>query len=507
MTPPPLTKEHIEGHVSALKSLVKDHKQSNKTDPIRLNFKVEDAEVHDQVIVKGKEVVDEDLRKPFKEAQRTPLTYRIIDAVNSGEWPMPVWCRMFQQTLDGSARGWFERLPRDNINEWADLKDAFAARYSVRRACFKEPHKITKIVRKSKESLIAFKERLTVETVTVNEMMERLYDFVRSKEAYANTELLKGEAKDSNRKMYFSLSIRDNRSYRNTYPGDSPRNDYRNNYRGRDAYPTSRARDYRAPYPPPRGEYNNRVAPVLTLDSLTKHPKEILATKRQLHLLVPLPMLNPLRSGNVYRYCDYHQEKGHYTNYCIQLRKQLEMALESGKPNHLLKDVRQRGRGSHGRDAPQPPKIINVISVNSVKDKNQKAREATKSWMNTPISFPVISSEYIFDEPLTFGAEVEGYLVRRVYVDEGFSVEVIRTSMKFIVVRAPSPYNVILGRPRLKTFRAIPSTNPMMKFPTPKGVATLVTWTVIIAECRRLEKKQMIEESSEGEKEVPMTEE
>ncbi|GKC09668.1 hypothetical protein Tco_1001278 [Tanacetum coccineum] len=89
-------------------------------DPIRLDFKLEDTEVHDQVIEKGKKVVDKDLRKPFKEARRTPLTRRIIEfagpeykmpatiklydgttdledhlsrfasAANSGEWPMPV---------------------------------------------------------------------------------------------------------------------------------------------------------------------------------------------------------------------------------------------------------------------------------------------------------------------------------------------------------------------------------------------------------------------------------
>ncbi|GKD08925.1 hypothetical protein Tco_1188610, partial [Tanacetum coccineum] len=34
----------------------------------------------------------------------------------------------------------------------------------------------------------------------------------------------------------------------------------------------------------------------------------------------------------------------------------------------------------------------------------------------------------------------------------------------------------------------------MVKFPTPRGVATLVTRLVIISECRRLERKQMIEQ-------------
>nr|GEX65350.1 reverse transcriptase domain-containing protein [Tanacetum cinerariifolium] len=84
-----------------------------------------------------------------------------------------------------------------------------------------------------------------------------------------------------------------------------------------------------------------------------------------------------------------------------------------------------------------------------------------------------------------------------------------RTSIKFIVVRAPSPYNIILGRPGLKALRATPSTiHSMMKFPTPKGVATLVTRTVIIVEYRHLEKKQMIEgERPEEKGDVAATEE
>ncbi|GJX44435.1 hypothetical protein Tco_0261111 [Tanacetum coccineum] len=196
--------------------------------------------------------------------------------------------------------------------------------------------------------------------------------------------------------LYLPFNRRDNRSFRNTHPGESRRNEYRSSYRsGRDAYPANRTRDDRDPYPPPRGEYNNRVALVLTLDSLTKHPKEILAMETHLHLPAPRPMLNPLRSRNTDRV------------------REVESL-----------DVRQKGRGPHGMEAPQPAKVINVISVNSVKDKKQKVREMTEPWMNIPISFPVISSEDVSEEPLIVEAKVEGYLVRRVYMDEGSSVEV-----------------------------------------------------------------------------------
>ncbi|GKE52263.1 hypothetical protein Tco_1487419, partial [Tanacetum coccineum] len=37
---PPLTKEQIEGHISAMKSIIKDHNKRNKANPIRLNFKM-----------------------------------------------------------------------------------------------------------------------------------------------------------------------------------------------------------------------------------------------------------------------------------------------------------------------------------------------------------------------------------------------------------------------------------------------------------------------------------
>nr|GEU44436.1 reverse transcriptase domain-containing protein [Tanacetum cinerariifolium] len=95
------------------------------------------------------EIADADLKKPFKETVKTPLTQRIIEfvgpefkmptniklyggtgdpkdnlsrltsAANSGEWPMPVWCRMFQKTLDGSSRGCLQTLnPMDDEPMW-----------------------------------------------------------------------------------------------------------------------------------------------------------------------------------------------------------------------------------------------------------------------------------------------------------------------------------------------------------------------------------------------------
>ncbi|GKD75775.1 hypothetical protein Tco_1334057 [Tanacetum coccineum] len=336
-TPPPLTKEQIEGHISAIKSIIKDYNRQNKADPIRLDFGTDNIPLKEGRVARGKDVGEEDLSKPFKEKLKTPLTRRIIEfagpeyvmptnitlydgstdpadhlnrfsmAANSGEWPMPVWCRMFQQTLDGGARGWFESLPLNSINEWYQLREAFTNRYSIRRACYKEPHEITKVVRRANETLPAFKERWTVETglimgvpevmkissfmdsikspelakrfssnipKTVDEMMRRVDEFVRAEEAYARTELPPGESRDIHRRLSFPIgprevhqrltfptSTRNDRDNRSSQRRDYKRNDYKNPYKVRDNFSGGRHRDYRAPYP--QRDQANKAVPVL----------------------------------------------------------------------------------------------------------------------------------------------------------------------------------------------------------------------------------------------------
>ncbi|GJV30780.1 hypothetical protein Tco_1391180 [Tanacetum coccineum] len=211
-TPPPLTKEQIKGHVSALRSIIKDHNMKNKINPIQIDFDEENIMIRDTRIVKGKEVVDDDLRKPFKEALKTPLTHRIIEfagpeykmpaniklydgttdledhlgrfasAANSGEWPMLVWCRMFQQTLDGPARGWFERLPANSIDEWADLREAFTDRWTVETGFIMVVPEVMKISSftdslKCPELAKRFSDKAPT---TVTEMIRRLDDFIHS---------------------------------------------------------------------------------------------------------------------------------------------------------------------------------------------------------------------------------------------------------------------------------------------------------------------------------------
>ncbi|GJT86327.1 reverse transcriptase domain-containing protein [Tanacetum coccineum] len=269
---------------------------------------------------------------------------------------MSVWCRMFQQTHDGPARGWFDRLPNGCIDNWTDLREAFVERFSLRRKCSKDPTEVSKIVRKAHETLPDFKERWTEEMSyipdvpivmqissfmsnskcpelarrfsdqvpkTVTEMMKRVDDFVKSEEAFKNTELPKGEFPEKGAVTQF----RGSRPPRHSYGNGLPRTD--NHHR----------RDHYQPYVPPRGpdrkydnrrhDFRRREVNHLKLDSLTKLPSEILATELQLQLPPCPPTVAPPKKENLDRYFEYHGERGHYTNDCFHLKKQLEIALES----------------------------------------------------------------------------------------------------------------------------------------------------------------------------------
>ncbi|GKE30417.1 hypothetical protein Tco_1445801, partial [Tanacetum coccineum] len=56
-------------------------------------------------------------------------------------------------------------------------------------------------------------------------------------------------------------------------------------------------------------------------------------------------------------------------------------------------------------------------------DKRRKLVEKDESWMKVPSVFPPLPVEDVSDEPLIIEAVMEGYLVRRVYVDQGASLE------------------------------------------------------------------------------------
>ncbi|GJV59944.1 reverse transcriptase domain-containing protein [Tanacetum coccineum] len=79
-------------------------------------------------------------------------------------WAMPTWCYMFNSTLTGSSRVWFDDLLPESIDSYDELKKAFLANYLQQKKCIKDPVEIHHIKQKEGESTDDFVQRFKAES-------------------------------------------------------------------------------------------------------------------------------------------------------------------------------------------------------------------------------------------------------------------------------------------------------------------------------------------------------
>nr|GEV59579.1 reverse transcriptase domain-containing protein [Tanacetum cinerariifolium] len=74
-------------------------------------------------------------------------------------WAMPTWCHMFNSTLIGTARVWFDELPPESIYGYKDLKAAFLSYFMQQKKYVKYPVEIHNIKQGDGESIEDFIKR------------------------------------------------------------------------------------------------------------------------------------------------------------------------------------------------------------------------------------------------------------------------------------------------------------------------------------------------------------
>ncbi|GJU47066.1 reverse transcriptase domain-containing protein [Tanacetum coccineum] len=84
-------------------------------------------------------------------------------AAKTERWAMPTWCHMFNSTLTGNARVWFDDLPKETIYSYDDLKKAFLENYLQQKKCIKDPVEIHNIRQRDEESTKEFVQRYKLE--------------------------------------------------------------------------------------------------------------------------------------------------------------------------------------------------------------------------------------------------------------------------------------------------------------------------------------------------------
>ncbi|GJY32254.1 reverse transcriptase domain-containing protein [Tanacetum coccineum] len=420
---------------------------------------------------------------------------------------MPTWCHMFNSTLTGNARVWFEKLPKESIDSYEDLRATFRENYLQQVKHIKDPVEIHHIKQRNGESTKDFMERYKAEVLDVEgapecmkisgfmhgithpELIKRLYEKIpRSMdEMYrVTTSFLQGEV------AVFSHS-RKKAPAPWRHPEEGNKLNFKKGFKNK--------------------QRSDRKPDRFSL--LTKTPKEIFALEKG-KFKAPPPMVTPVEKRDQNKYCEFHADTGHITDECKQVRKQIGEMIQPWEGETARKD--------------KPLSILMIQPWERV----AKQRVTQSFSPETIISFPSLGEEDGTEGPMIIEAEIGGHFVHRIYVDGGASSEVlyehcfvrlrpeIRSQMipattsligfsgetiwpigqisllvkigdeehstsawmNFMVIRSPSQHNGIIGRTGIRKIRAVPSTaHGMLKFLVKGGTVTIRSSRVIPMEC------------------------
>ncbi|GJU81484.1 reverse transcriptase domain-containing protein [Tanacetum coccineum] len=308
-------------------------------------------------------------------------------AAEQEEWPMPVWCKMFRQTLSGSARNWFDSLDPKSVDGFEELSSKFLEEFSQQKRYDKDPTEIHGIKRKPNEGLQAFMDRFKAESAHIKGVPPAF---------------IKGET-DAD----ITKAIRS--PWWEKSDGKASWSEHQNGFRNK-IHRRGEGRNIRtyAPYARREG-----------FTPLMKTPKEILAMDN-VNFPQPPPMVGTPEKRNMNKLCDYHQDRGHNMNDCYHVKKQIKEAVTSGRLAYLVKDIRQGGQKGKG-SAKGREKIINMVRSQGYQ---KRPYERVEHWMDNAITFLSVPRYQLMNCPVVVEAMTEGFRVRRIHVDGGSSSEI-----------------------------------------------------------------------------------
>ncbi|GJW16688.1 hypothetical protein Tco_0024124, partial [Tanacetum coccineum] len=136
------------------------------------------------------------------------------------------------------------------------------------------------------------------------------------------------------------------------------------------------------------------------------------------------------------KYCEFHQDYGHDTNACKELKSQIEEAVRSGKLAHLIKRIRKgkakkadaqleewigptikAEKATEGKEEP----ILMVGMVNNP----LKRKGPPKIMSIEEMIFPLIRNKAPSVDPILIRVQVHGRHVGRVLLDGGAACDII----------------------------------------------------------------------------------
>ncbi|XP_071714431.1 uncharacterized protein [Rutidosis leptorrhynchoides] len=441
------------------------------------------------------------------------------------------------------ARIWFDSLSRDSVSSFNELKRQFKSKFSQQKRHKKNHVAAHSIRQKDSEGTKVFLGRYTDETQQITGLPEtqRISGLFYGCKARALVEHLTLDLPDSYEVLIDEAYVwLDAKETTGTFAyDDQPSVKRRDRVSHREE--KHRRRDEKGIYAPYRRESHARI-----LGTLIKTPdiascvfhistlKEILSTENAAQGIKPPPKLsNKGKQKDTSKFCDFHNDYGHETDECIQLRIAIEEAVRSGKLSQLVKGIRNSKTPKVTEQViedknPNMGKTIltvnNCFAVESQRCYKRERPSQVIEWEE--ISFPALDTITPSDLPVTISGLIFNREVHRVYLDSGSSCDIMyehcfeqlspgirarlrpprvplmgfsdkrcwpigeidldftigtpsmtRTgTLDFIVVRSTSQHNILPGRFAMMKMGIIVSrVHQLFKFHTVTGITTLTS--------------------------------
>nr|GEW17772.1 reverse transcriptase domain-containing protein [Tanacetum cinerariifolium] len=179
----------------------------------------------------------------------------------------------------------------------------------------------------------------------------------------------------------------------------------------------------------------------------------------------PAPMVTPIEKRNSNKFCDFHNDKGHSTDECMQLKKQIEELVRAGKLSHLIKEIKQgRDQSKTGKkETAVKDKPMTIYMVQSW-HRTVKQKTAVPRWKYSANTVSIVRPE-IKSQMVPATTSLTGFSGGTIWplgqlkllVTTGDVTHSTKAWMNFMVVKSMSPYNVEGGIATIRRTILIPT--------------------------------------------------
>ncbi|XP_043714656.1 uncharacterized protein LOC122663012 [Telopea speciosissima] len=251
-------------------------------------------------------------------------------------------CRAFPSTLKGVARQWFSRLQLCSLSNLMDLGRAFLAHFLSSRVHKKTTANLLAIKQCPGESSRSFLTRFNKESLEVRNL-DQVVKFQALRSGIQDTELKKSLIMDEPGDMYELFSrcekyinlaevlvaeqLKEDKFEKKGQEKKDVQAGEAGSKRNKEEKDGRRKKEERRAWVPKAGGVESE--PVYT--ALTHNRAYILnEIKDQMNLRWPAKMVKPAHERNKNKYCRFHQDHGHGTEDCRQLKDEIEALIQRG---------------------------------------------------------------------------------------------------------------------------------------------------------------------------------